>query len=372
MYNYLPQSIICKVKLWRVEAMTMALQRRDPTNSRAFPNGSLASNGQGKNRGRKSNEDQLVERIRRFSSLSQEDFLRMKDAEQQDDFFTLRNAQDITNPDTKGDAHSLLSIKIVPNSFRRVLGVKEICSKQGTFLHRTIDLPHKPGDSLGFLIRQGDGWSRTDGIFISRLVLGTDVDNFELLRVGDEIIRVNKIDVRGMNVEDVSALMQMAKRLIITVKVLTPLSKKKLFALSNGSTRTRPGSTSPSQTREAQERLGTPSEQYRNIPRMYSHQTNYKIASLPIGKTANNNKGSQSPNLSRPRSVGRSPTPGKRALSPIHETTDSQSEPSGILATGRRKSLGGSNSVSWSDQVSTNNTSKTNITRTAKSGKAVR
>jgi hypothetical protein len=376
MYNYLPQSIICKVKLWRVEAMTMALQRRDPSPSRPFPNGNLESNGQSKGRGHKANDDQLVERIRRFSSLSQDDFMKMKNAEQQDDFFTLRNAQDITNPDTKGDTHSLLSIKIVPNSFRRILGVKEICSKQGTFLHRTIDLPHKPGDSLGFLIRQGDGWSRTDGIFISRLVLGTDVDNFELLRVGDEIIRVNKVDVRGMNVEDVSALMQMAKRLIITVKVLTPLSKKKLFALSNGGVRTRPGTASPNprQSKESQERLGlsTPSEQYRNIPRMYSHQTNYKIASLPIGKSSNNNKGSQSPNLSRPRSVGRPPTPGKRALSPIHETYDSQGEPSGILATGRRKSLGGSNSVSWSDQVSTNNTSKTNIARTAKSGKAGR
>ena len=357
--------------------MTMALQRRDPSPSSQFRNGNLSSNGESRGRSRKGNEDQLVERIRRFSSLSQEDFMKMKNAEQQDDFFTLRNAQDITNPDTKSDTHSLLSIKIVPNSFRRILGVKEICSKQGTFLHRTIDLPHKPGDSFGFLIRQGDGWSRTDGIFISRLVLGTDVDNFELLRVGDEIIRVNKVDVRGMNVEDVSALMQMAKRLIITVKVLTPLSKKKLFALSNSGTRSRPGSVSPNprQSKEAQERLSipTPNEQYRNIPRMYSHQTNYKIASLPIGKSANNNKGSQSPNLSRPRSVGRSPTPGKRALSPIHESNDSQTEPSGILARGRRKSLGGSNSVSWSDQVSTNNTSKTNsLTRTAKSGKAGR
>ncbi len=356
----------------------MALQRREPSASKPFPNGNVSSNGQSQGRGRKAKEDQLVERIRRFSSLSQEDFMKMKDAEQQDDFFTLRNAQDITNPDTKGDTHSLLSIKIVPNSFRRILGVKEICSKQGTFLHRTIDIPHKPGDSLGFLIRQGDGWSRADGIFISRLVLGTDVDNFELLRVGDEIIRVNKVDVRGMNVEDVSALMQMAKRLIITVKVLTPLSKKKLFALSNGGARTRPGSVSPNprQSKEAQERLGLPppNEQYRNIPRMYSHQTNYKIASLPIGKSTNNNKGSQSPNLSRPRSsVGRSPTPGKRALSPIHEGNDSQGEPSGILATGRRKSFGGSNSVSWSDQVSTNNTSKTNsLTRTAKSGKTGR
>ena len=375
MYNYLPQSIICKVKLWRVEGMTMALQRSDPSPSNVLFNGNIASNGQSKGRGRKASEDQLVERIRRFSSLSQEDFVKMKDAEQQDDFFTVRNAQDITNPDTKCDAHSILSIKIVPNSFRRLLGVKEICSKQGTFLHRTIDLPHKPGDPLGFLIRQGDGWSRTDGIFISRLVLGTDVDNFELLRVGDEIIRVNKVDVRGMNVEDVSALMQMAKRLIITVKVLTPLSKKKLFALSNGGTRTRPGTASPRprQSKESQEKLALPSpnEQYRNIPRTYSHQTNYKIASLPIGKTANNNKGSQSPSLQRPRSVGRSPTPGKRALSPIHEANDAQAEPSGILATGRRKSLGGSNSVSWSDQVSTNNTSKTNITR-SKSGKTGR
>lgn len=344
----------------------MALQQRDP---RMYSNRNFSSNVQSNGKSLRSNEDQLVERIRRFSSLSHDDFIKMKTAEQNDDFFTLRNAKDIENPDTKSDTHSMLSIKIVPNSFRRLLGVKEICSKQGTFLHRTIDLPHRPGEAFGFLIRQGDGWSRSDGIFISRLVLGTDVDNFELLRVGDEIIRVNKVDVRGMSVEDVSALMQMSKRLIITVKVLTPLSKKKLFTLSNNSGSRRSASASLKQS--TQERLNLPNESYKNIPRIYSHQTNYKIASLPIGKTTNNKKGPQSPNLSRPRSMGRPATLGKRALSPIHESNDFQTEPSGILASGRRKSLGaGINSVSWSDQVSMlNNSGKVNNPRAVKSGK---
>lgn len=350
--------------------MSMALQHRDQSPRKSFMNGSSANNRQSKTKTRSSDDDQLVEHIRRFSSLSQEEFLRMKDAEQQDDFFTLRNAQDIKNPDTESDTHSMLSVKLVPNSFRRVLGVKEICSKQGTFLHRTIELHHKPGESLGFLIRQGDGWSRRDGIFVSRLILGTDVDNFELLRVGDEIIRVNKVDVRAMSVNDVSALMQMAKRLIITVKVLTPLSKKKLLSLSN-STRTRFSSTStnPKLSKDTQERFATShtSVQYNNIPRIYSHRTNFKIASLPIGRNAIDNKIIQSPTLSRSRSYnGRNPTTGKRALSPIYETNDAQFEPNGILTTGRRKSIsGGSNSVSWYDQVSANTTDKTN--KTAKS-----
>ena len=365
MYNYVQESIICKVKLtlWRIEAMMMALRREDPRNNSSFSNGTLPNSvAQCKGSKRKGTEEQLVERIRRISSLSHEDFIKMKDAEQQDDFFTTRKARDITNPDTKGDGHSsLLSIKIVPNSFRRLLGVKEICSKQGTFLHRTIDLPHKPGDALGFLIRQGDGWSRTDGIFISRLVLGTDVDNYELFRVGDEIIRVNKVDVRGMNVEDVSALMQMAKRLIITVKVLTPLSKKKLLALSNANSlgRARVGQAISPRTGKAppSDRLLVPSpnDSWRGagMSPTLSHRSNYKIANLAIGK-ANDNKGTQSPHLLRSRSVGRSPTPGRRPLSPIRETMD-QTEPNSILTKSngaRRKSFSsGMASVSWSDQV---------------------
>lgn len=355
----------------------MAVRREEPRNCMPFSNGSLPNSvSQTKGSKRKGPEDQLVERIRRISSLSHEDFIKMKDAEQQDDFFTTRKAQDITNPDTKGDGHSLLSIKIVPNSFRRLLGVKEICSKQGTFLHRTIDLPHKPGESLGFLIRQGDGWSRTDGIFISRLVLGTDVDNYELFRVGDEIIRVNKVDVRGMNVEDVSALMQMAKRLIITVKVLTPLSKKKLFALSNAnsSNRTRSSVSQSPRTMKnstASDRLLQPSsnDSWRNVmsPSL-SHRTNYKIANLAIGKATDSNTGMQLlPHPQRPRSAGRSPTPGKRALSPIRETIDHnsvQSEPNSILtsSTGRRKSLLSAN-VSWSDQVRLNEHEKSTGTK---------
>lgn len=357
----------------------MALRPEDPRDSRLFSNGSLPNSvSQSKGSKRKGPEDQLVERIRRISSLSHEDFIKMKDAEQQDDFFTTRKAQDITNPDTKSDGHSLISIKIVPNSFRRLLGVKEICSKQGTFLHRTIDLPHKPGDALGFLIRQGDGWSRTDGIFISRLVLGTDMDNYELLRVGDEIIRVNKVDVRSMNVEDVSALMQMAKRLIITVKVLTPLSKKKLFALNNagGSNRTRSSNTpSPYVSKySSPERLPVPSSNDSwctvVLPSL-SHRSNYKIANLAIGKAADSNTGMQLSHIPKPRSAGRSPVPGKRALSPIRETADHisvQSEPNSILTTStgrRRSSLSANASVSWSDQVSLNDQGKINQSKSS-------
>lgn len=369
----------------------MALQREDPTNSRPFANGSLANSlSQGKPSRRKGSEDQLVERIRRHSSLSHEDFVKMKDAEQQDDFFVTRKAQDIINPDTNGDGHSLVSIKIVPNSFRRLLGVKEICSKQGTFLHRTIDLPHKPGDALGFLIRQGDGWSRTDGIFISRLILGTDVDNYELLRVGDEIIRVNKVEVRSMNVEDVSALMQMAKRLIITVKVLTPLSKKKLFALN--SVRTRAVSISPSpravaarassDTAEQKRSLSVPlsnAESWRSVSSpSLSHRSNYKIANLEIGKSTDNSTSVQSPHLPRSRLASRFTTPGKRALSPICETTDRislQSEPNSILtsSTGRRKSLSSASvTVSWSDQVSLSGQEKSQALRSKSNAKAVK
>ena len=79
----------------------------------------------------------------------------------------------------------------------------------------------EPGKSLGFFISQGDGWLRKDGIFVSRVNLGSSVDTNGLLSVGDEIIKVNNVDVTQMLLDDVVLVMKFVKRMILMVKVLT-------------------------------------------------------------------------------------------------------------------------------------------------------
>ena len=365
--------------------MNIMAVRREESGSK-----SLVTSGFSGRTPRRSGDDQIIDQLRRISSVSQEDFEKMRLAEKDNDFFELRKATDITNPDTKGDPCPPLPIKLIHGSFKHILGVREACSKNGTFLQRSIELRRKPGESLGFYIRQGDGWEREDGIFVSRVVLGTDVDIFELLRVGDEIIKVNKVDVRTMSIEDVSALMQMTRRLILTMKVLTPgvqyrrkISKAdslRSTAASDPGCREKTPSgrfagsrshsiaygTLPGNVSD-QRRVSTPDRRLSSTNKL-SHQSNYKVANLVIGKNkdaiaqsqipAPANAGSPAHKGSRQRST-KSPVAGRRALSPIRESMvdipayHSDTEAGvGSPRNGRRSSKSGSASVvSWSDQI---------------------
>lgn len=349
----------------------MAVRQEDARKKPSSPNGRAFSTAT------KSGDEEIVEQLRRFSSVSQEDFEKMRLAEKEDEFFAIRKATDITEPDTKGDPCPPLPIKIIQGSFRHVLGVREACSKNGTFLQRTIELRRKPGETLGFYIRQGDGWEREQGIFVSRVVLGTDVDVFELLRVGDEIIRVNKVDVRTMTIQDVSALMQMTRRLILTVKVLTPvtaMAAKRLAmnkdnniqGLKSLSPRTpRPSRSEASvdsasnSSRQSPDRRVSSDRRLSNTSSL-SHQANYKVANLVIGKNRDamntGNPQSLTPSGSSYRGSRRSsksPVAGRRALSPIRETSadifnnDAEDRVSGH---DRERTNRAASVVSWSDQ----------------------
>lgn len=351
----------------------MAVREEDARKKPSSPNGKpFPSAG-------KSGVEDIVEQLRRFSSVSQEDFEKMRLAEKEDEFFAIRKATDITDPDTQGDPCPPLPIKIIQGTFRHVLGVREACSKNGTFLQRTIELRRKPGETLGFYIRQGDGWERDQGIFVSRVVLGTDVDVFELLRVGDEIIKVNKVDVRAMTIQDVSALMQMTRRLILTVKVLTPVTAmavkrlamnrdnniQGLKSLSSRTPRTArsEGGCSDSASnpnRFPPDRRTTGGDRRLSNTSSLSHQANYKVANLVIGKNKDAMSSGNPQSLTASgssyrgsRRSSKSPVAGRRALSPIRETsadifnTDSEDR---MSAHERGRTSRAASVVSWSDQ----------------------
>lgn len=64
----------------------------------------------------------------------------------------------------------------------------------------------------------GDGLRETEGVFISRIALESAVYNSGLLRVGDEILAVNLVDVRHMSLDDVVIIMSIPRRLVLTIR----------------------------------------------------------------------------------------------------------------------------------------------------------
>ena len=123
-----------------------------------------------------------------------------------------------------------LEISLVEGSFRRIAGLREEVDISGSCMFRTVEIHREPGWSLGFYIRQGDGWFREDGVFVSRVNLGSMVETNGLLSVGDEIIKVNDVDVAKMPLDDVVLIMQCVKKLVLTIKVLTSVSLSRTWS----------------------------------------------------------------------------------------------------------------------------------------------
>ena len=117
-----------------------------------------------------------------------------------------------------------ITIELKMETFRRIAGIREFADANNSYLIRKVEIRKVPEKSLGFYVRQGDGWDRQDGIFISRLILGSYVEANDFLRVGDEILKVNEVDVSDFSLNDVVLMMQMVDKLLLTVKVLTSLS----------------------------------------------------------------------------------------------------------------------------------------------------
>lgn len=141
----------------------------------------------------------------------------------------MEDLKDCQPPTTKKSKRVLrsgkvLEISLVEGSFRRIAGVREEADFSGSFILRTVEIRRESGESLGFYIREGDGWLRKDGIFVSRVNLGSMVEVNGLLHVGDEVLKVNNVDVLGLSLDDVVLIMTVMRKLVLTIKVLTSVS----------------------------------------------------------------------------------------------------------------------------------------------------
>lgn len=68
------------------------------------------------------------------------------------------------------------------------------------------------------IFETGDGLRETEGVFISRIALESAVYNSGLLRVGDEVLAVNLVEVRRMSLDDVVIVMSIPRRLVLTIR----------------------------------------------------------------------------------------------------------------------------------------------------------
>ncbi|KAG8185703.1 hypothetical protein JTE90_003241 [Oedothorax gibbosus] len=88
----------------------------------------------------------------------------------------------------------------------------------GSHVVRFVEIIKRPGQTLGLYIREGDGLRETEGVFISRIALESAVYNSGLLRVGDEVLAVNLVDVSRMSLDDVVIVMSIPRRLVLTIR----------------------------------------------------------------------------------------------------------------------------------------------------------
>ena len=113
------------------------------------------------------------------------------------------------------------------------MGIKNVeVINENVTLH-TVEVLKRPGQTLGFYIREGNGKNTKKGVFISRIAENSIVEQNGLLKVGDEIQAINSVNVTRTNLDDVVVLMSIPKKLILTIKSHRPTYKHSSSEPSN-------------------------------------------------------------------------------------------------------------------------------------------
>lgn len=117
-----------------------------------------------------------------------------------------------------------MSINIMDITCNTILVTKKLSEfssssfQTNKFSVQLIEIVKRPGQTLGLYIREGNGADRQEGVFISRIALESPVYNSGCLRVGDEVLAVNLVDVTRMSLDDVVIIMSIPRRLLLTTR----------------------------------------------------------------------------------------------------------------------------------------------------------
>ena len=141
-----------------------------------------------------------------------------------------RHSGNITNQQptvSKAKKSENTGAKSKPSNGAFEMGIKSMEVQDDSFVVQTVEIIKRPGQTLGFYIREGNGFDRQDGVFISRIQMGTVAESNGLLHVGDEILTVNNVKVGKMSLDDVVILMSIPKKLVLTIRTTRNCNKNK-------------------------------------------------------------------------------------------------------------------------------------------------
>ncbi|XP_075677737.1 rho GTPase activating protein at 100F isoform X2 [Dermatophagoides pteronyssinus] len=155
----------------------------------------------------------------RISGLTSDVFRQIEQVEQQFDPNSLANIQ-YSELENRGEmiiriiSPTQLLSQWLDDSIRRFGD----CYGQLPSWIQFVEIIKRPGQTLGLYIREGDGLYTMDGVYISRIALESSVYQSGCLRVGDEILAINFVDVSRMSLDDVVLIMSIPRRLILTIR----------------------------------------------------------------------------------------------------------------------------------------------------------
>lgn len=88
------------------------------------------------------------------------------------------------------------------------------------FVIRFMEIIKRPGQTLGLYIRsvRVESSGRV-GLVITKIESDSPIYNSQVIHVGDEILSINLIDVKGMSIDDVVIIMSLPKRLVLAMRV---------------------------------------------------------------------------------------------------------------------------------------------------------
>ncbi|XP_076347062.1 rho GTPase-activating protein 100F-like isoform X2 [Tachypleus tridentatus] len=153
--------------------------------------------------------------FRKVSGISTEIFRQIEAVENEYDATTAANIEAV---EKRGE----MIIRVLdPRTLGRVgteTSKKHLSGTDSNHTVQFVEIIKRPGQTLGLYIREGDGTRVNEGVFISRIALESAVYDSGLLRVGDEILAVNLVDVRQMSLDDVVIIMSIPRRLVLTIR----------------------------------------------------------------------------------------------------------------------------------------------------------
>ncbi|OQR80250.1 hypothetical protein BIW11_05186, partial [Tropilaelaps mercedesae] len=153
--------------------------------------------------------------FRKISGISTDVFRQIEAVENSYDAQTAANMEMV---ERRGE----MIIRLLdPRSLGRVgleFGRRYIEAAAQSHAVRFVEIIKRPGQTLGLYIREGDAPYAYEGVYISRIALESAVYSSGLLKVGDEILAVNLVDVRRMSLDDVVIIMSIPRRLVLTIR----------------------------------------------------------------------------------------------------------------------------------------------------------